>query len=468
MHNGVAQPDPGSFRDRDGRVYLQGQRVIRGLGETALGHWRALSETKFYRRNSESGRLVETREVPADETGLPRERQQAWAGFLEHRRVPVISYPYEWSFSMLQAAALLQLELTEAAIGEGYTLKDATPYNVQFDVGGPVFIDIASFEPLADGAPWAGYRQFCEMFLFPLLLQAYRGLDFQPFLRSRMDGVDVQAANRLFSLRDRFRKGVLTNVWLQAKLDRRYGGSQENVRSSLKSAGFNRELILANVRKLRKLVGGLTWKGEGSEWGGYSEFHNYSDADLQQKEDFVARCAEQLQPAAAWDIGCNTGRYARRIAPHCRQVVAMDIDHLAVERLYLDPERPGNVLPLVQNLADPSPEWGWRNRERGGLPGRSQPELVLCLALIHHLVITANIPLAELVNWLAGLAPNLVIEFVSRQDDKVQTLLRNKDDKYADYDQAVLERSLAEHFDIRERLELRGGLRQLYWCSRRD
>lgn len=468
MPHGVSQPDPGSFRDRDGRVYRRGQRVVRGLSEPALEHWRALEETEFYRRFRDSGRLVGTREIPADESGLAEDQRRAWAGFLEHHRVPVISYPYEWSFSMLQAAALLQLELTEAAINEGWTLKDATPYNVQFDVDGPVFIDIASFEPLADGAPWAGYRQFCEMFLFPLLLQAYRGLDFQPFLRSRMDGVDVQAANRLFSLRDRFRKGVLTNVWLQAKLDRRYGGSQENVRSSLKSAGFNRELILANVRKLRKLVAGLAWDGEGSEWGGYSEFHNYTDADLQQKEDFVARCAEQLRPVTAWDIGCNTGRYALRIAPHCGQVVAMDIDHLAVERLYRNPERSGKILPLVQNLADPSPEWGWRNRERGGLAGRSQPDLVLCLALIHHLVISANIPLEELVDWLAGLAPQLVIEFVSREDDKVQSLLRNKDDKYVDYDQAVLERCLAEHFEIREQQALRGGLRRVYWCSRRD
>ena len=156
-----------------------------------------------------------------------------WAGFLEHDPVAVISYPYEWTFSMLKAAASLQLHLVERAVSNGFALKDATPYNIQFVNRKPVFIDIPSFEPLQEGEPWSGYRQFCEMFLFPLFLQAYKGCNFQPFMRSGINGVDVQAAAALFGFRDRFRKGVMSHVWLQSKLDRRYGGSSENVRSSL-------------------------------------------------------------------------------------------------------------------------------------------------------------------------------------------------------------------------------------------
>src|SRR5690606_15427736 len=140
-------------------------------------------------------------------------------------------------------AALLQLRLLEAALQEGWSMKDATPYNVQFVAGKPVFIDIPSFEPLAPGAAWQGYRQFCEMNLFPLLLQAYRGMDFQPFLRGRINGIDVQTAARLFSVRDRLRKGVTSHVWLQALLDRKYGNSQRNLRNELKNAGLNRELL---------------------------------------------------------------------------------------------------------------------------------------------------------------------------------------------------------------------------------
>jgi SAM-dependent methyltransferase len=454
----------GSFRDRDGRVYEYLGRVYRGLSSPALENFRLLQEQAFYQKLVQAGTIIGTREISEEENSLPDEVKAQWAGFLEHDRVPVISYPYEWTFSMLRDAAALQLQLVERAISHDFTLKDATPYNIQFIGRKPVFIDIPSFEPLQKGEPWAGYRQFCEMYLFPLLLQAYKRCNFQPFMRSSINGIDVQTAAALFGFRDRFRKGVLSHVWLQSKLDRRYGGSSENVRSDLKSAGFNRELILVNVRKMQKLIGRLEWEATGSEWGDYAEFHNYSDDDHRLKEAFVRDAIASEQPATVWDIGCNTGQFSRIAAANCQQVVSMDIDHVAVERLYRDPDAPDNLLPLVQNLADPSPSWGWRNRERGDLQSRSQPDLVLCLALIHHIVISANIPLPEFIEWLAGLTDRLVIEYVSREDDKVKTLLRNKEDKYRDYSREGLEAALAQHYEIRRKEEVNRGDRILYLC----
>ncbi len=464
MSNPTAVVNPGSFRDRDGRVYHFQERIFRGLSESALENFHQLQDKAFYTRLVESGKVIGTREISAAQNPLPDDVQAQWAGFLEHDPVAVISYPYEWTFSMLKAAASLQLHLVERAISNGFTLKDASPYNIQFVGHKAVFIDIPSFEPLRQGEPWSGYRQFCEMFLFPLFLQAYKGCDFQPFMRAAINGVDVQAAAALFGFRDRFRKGVLSHVWLQAKLDRRYGGSSENVRSSLKSAGFNHELILVNVRKLQKLVGRLDWQARGSEWGDYTEFHNYSDADHRSKENFVRAAINTWKLDTVWDIGCNTGQFSRIAAVECRQVVSMDVDHLAVERLYLDKDTPDNILPLVQNIADPSPNWGWRNRERSDLQTRSRPDLVMCLALIHHVVITANIPLAEFIDWLAGLTDKLVIEYVSRKDDKVKTLLRNKEDKYQDYSRASLQANLGRYFDIRAQQDVNNGDRSLYLC----
>jgi SAM-dependent methyltransferase len=179
------------------------------------------------------------------------------------------------------------------------------------------------------------------------------------------------------------------------------------------------------VRKLRKLVAKLNWEGDDSEWGAYEAFHNYSESDHRLKESFVDECVAASGAGLVWDIGCNTGQFSRIAARHARQVLAMDLDHFAVERLYraLREEGQGNILTLVQNVADPSPNWGWRNRERSDLGSRARPDLILCLALFHHVVISANIPLDEFVDWLAGLADQLVIEFVARADDKVKTLL---------------------------------------------
>jgi SAM-dependent methyltransferase len=459
-----AAVNTGSFRDRDGRVYHFQGRVFRGLSPSALENYRQLTQKPFYTKLAESGKVIGTRELSGEQNPLPEDVKATWTGFLEHDPVPVISYPYEWTFSMLKAAALLQLHLVERAVSNGFTLKDATPYNIQFVGREPVFIDIPSFEPLDEGEPWSGYRQFCEMFLFPLFIQAYKDCNFQPFMRASIDGVNVQAAASLFGFRDRFRKGVMSHVWLQSKLDRRYGGSSENVRSSLKTAGFNRELILVNVRKLQKLVRKLEWAATGSEWGDYTEFHNYSDEDHVRKEGFIRESIIEQKPEMVWDIGCNTGQFSRIAAAECERVVSTDIDHVTVERIFLNPETPENILPLVQNVADPSPNWGWRNRERSDLQTRSSPDLVLCLALIHHVVITANIPLAEFIDWLAGLTDKLVIEYVSRRDDKVQTLLRNKEDKYSDYSRESLETNLKRHFEIRNRRDVNNGDRSLYLC----
>jgi len=464
MTSTSAGVNAGSFRDRDGRVYHYQDRVFRGLSQSALDSFRLLREKSFYKKLIESGKLVGTRELSTQDNPLPEELKAQWAGFLEHDPVPVISYAYEWTFSMLKVAASLQLHLVERAISNGFALKDASPYNIQFVDRKPVFIDIPSFEPLQPGEPWSGYRQFCEMFLFPLMLQAYKKCNFQPFMRASIDGVDVHTAAAIFSFRDRFRKGVMSHVWLQSKLDRRYGGSSENIRSNLKSAGFNKELILVNVRKLQKLVNKLEWQATGSEWGDYTEFHNYSEDDHQRKEAFIRTAIIDEKPAAVWDIGCNTGQFSRIAASECEQVLSTDIDHVAVERLFLNPDTPDNILALVQNVADPSPNWGWRNRERTDLQTRSRPDLVLCLALIHHVVITANIPLAEFIDWLAGLTDKLVIEYVSRKDDKVQTLLRNKEDKYRDYSRESLETNLKRHFYIRRQQEVNSGDRCLYLC----
>jgi SAM-dependent methyltransferase len=458
--------EAGSFRDRSARVFVGGDRhVYRALSQAALTDWEALSASRFFRHFTDRGGIVATERAP-DEASLLADLPGPWHAVLRHSRIPFISYPYEWSFSMLKDASLLQLDLLIAALDDDLILKDGTPFNVQWDGARPVFIDIGSIARLKQGEPWAGYRQFCRQCLYPLLLQAYKDVPFQPWLRGSLEGISAEACNRLMSPRDRLRPGVLAHVYLQAQAEARAATATRNVKAELRQAGFNRDLIRANAKRLRRLVERLTWRRQQSVWSEYADQNTYAPQEAEQKIAFVRQATSMRERRLVWDLGSNTGRFARLAAEHSRYVVAVDADELSVERLYLGLKADGvlNVLPLVGNLADPSPGLGWRGRERLPLPDRGRPDLVLCLALIHHVVLGANVPLDEFVDWLAALESDLVIEFVGRADPMVEALLRHKEDLFTDYDQDFFERRLGARFQIARR-EPVGGTRTLYYAT---
>jgi hypothetical protein len=452
--------EPGSFRDWDSRVFYDDGRILRALSEEGMRDWLALSESTLFAEAVAEGKLVATSRV--DETTVA-----GAAAVLEHERIPFVSYPYEWTFAMLRDAALLQLELLRRALDEDLILKDSSSYNVQWRGARPVFIDVGSFERLREGEPWAGYRQFCMLYLNPLLLQAYKGVDFRPWLRGSLAGITPVEARKLLSFRDLFRRGVLTNVSLHARLERKHEGSSRDVKTELRRAGFRKELIVANVRRLEKLVRRLEWNPGSSAWSGYEATTSYDEADAARKEAFVREVVHSRKWGLVWDIGCNEGRHTRIAAENARYVVALDGDSAVVDRLYgsLAGEGATSILPLVADVTDPSPALGWHGLERQTLDARGRPELTLGLALLHHVAIGGNVPVPEFLSWLAELETALVIEFPTRDDPRVATLLkRKKAGAHPDYDRAPFERALGERFTIERTEELAGGTRILYYA----
>jgi SAM-dependent methyltransferase len=455
--------EPGSFRDWDSRIFYDGGRVLRALSEEGLADWVALSESKLFEEAVAEGKLVATSRVDGASIAVA-------AAVLEHERIPFVSYPYEWTFAMLRDAALLQLELLRRALAEDLTLKDASSYNVQWRGARPVFIDVGSFERLRPGEPWAGYRQFCMLYLNPLVLQAHKGVDFRPWLRGSLAGITPVEARRLLSLRDLFRRGVLTNVALHARLERKHQDSGRDVKDELRGAGFRKELILANVRRLEKLVRGLEWQPGSSAWSGYRATTSYDEADAARKEAFVREVVHARDWNLVWDIGCNEGRYSRIAAENARYVVALDGDGAVVDRLYraLAAEGESTILPLVADVTDPSPALGWHGLERHTLEARGRPELTLCLAVLHHVAIGGNVPVPEFLAWLAELGTAVVIEFPTRDDPRVASLLqRKKAGAHPDYDREPFERALAERFDVERAEQLSSGTRLLYYATPR-
>jgi hypothetical protein len=401
---------------------------------------------------------------------VPASLADGYAAVLAHERVPFVSYPYEWPFGMLRDAALLELELLRAALAEDLVLKDGTPYNVQWRGTRPVFVDVGSFERLRPGEPWAGYRQFCMLFLYPLLLQAYRRVSFQPWLRGSLAGITPRECRRLLTFRDRFRRGVLTHVVLHSRLEQRYGGRRRDVKGELRAAGFHKGLIEANVRGLEKLVRRLSWEPEASGWTGYGAESPYTDADAAAKQAFVRESASRRRRRLVWDLGANDGRYTRIAAAEADHAVALDADAGVVELLYraLRNEGAETILPLVADVADPSPGLGWGGRERMPLESRGRPDLVLCLALLHHVSISGNVPVRSFLEWLAALDSELVLEFPLRDDPMVRALLERKGPgANPDYEADAFEQTLGELFQVERREPLPSGTRILYRAAPR-
>ena len=461
--------DGGSFKDPAGRVYrvsegADGGRVLRGLNDAHAATMERLLCEPFFQRLAEEGHVVKTRLLEPEAHAARLVLEEGWSAAVEHEAVDFVTYPYEWPFSMLKDAALLQLRLLETSVRNGWILKDATPFNIQWLEGRPVFIDVPSFVPWEDGEYWQGYRQFCSTFLTPLMLTAHLGIPFQPLLRSQLEGIPPEEASRYFYGLRRFKRGVLSHIWFPAKAERR---ARSKAHSSQPASPRRRQpetMLLALLDSLERLVDGLSYKLASSDWAQYSETHSYDAEEFERKKGFVERHTSERRPGLTWDLGANTGDFSRIAARHSGAVVAVDSDQDAVEMLYGEVRGAGprNVIPLVMDMSNLSPGQGWAGRERTAFDRRRSPDMVLCLALVHHMRVSANIPLSLFLEWLRSLDAAVIIEFVSRDDEMFHKLIENKREEYADYTQDNFEAEVTKRFSIGDRLVLKGGTREMF------
>jgi len=461
------QQDPGSFRDPLSRVFVGDGKVVRAFTEMGAKDIQAVWEKPFIQKALASGALIESTIVEPSSVGL----SAPWTMAMTHPLVPFISYPYEWTFSMLKDAALLQLSITRGALADGIGVKDATPYNVQFIGSSAQFIDAGSFERRRKGDPWYGYRQFCEMFLYPLMMQGYLGVGFQQFMRGAVNGISPDTMRKLLpaSIR-RPRKGRMTHVVLHAAAQNRFANSEVNMKSGAAKAGMNASVLDATLKKLIGVVQKLSLGDKKSTWSEYSERGHYIESSLDEKQRFVRDAVASAPRKQVWDIGCNDGVFSRIAAAHVDYVVAMDADPLVVDRLYntLKVEQSKKILPLYVDMSDSGGGIGWRGQERPGIFDRGNPDMVLVLAVIHHLAITFHIPLAAQLDMFRDLTSEMVIEMPHADDPMVQKLLVNKRAGiHDDFNLDEFERLLTERFDIKSKMLLSSGTRTIFHVTRK-
>lgn len=448
---------PSSYRDPSGFVFQVNGIYHRQVNSVYADDYDRLMASGLYDKLVAGQLLVTHKEVAENLTG-----SALWYKTLLPEQLRFISYPYEWSFEQIRDAALHTLTVLRVSIEKDMILKDASPYNIQFVQGRPVFIDTLSFEKYDASQPWIAYRQFCESFLFPLYIEHYCSVPVGKVLIAWPDGIPAGDTVRLLPRRSKFNAGALLHVHLQAGVKKGNGGGRQ--------VAFSRQKLTHLIQHLegilRKLKSG---NSAHSTWSNYYEETILGDGYLQEKERVFRSFLEDLSFGSALDLGANDGYFSQILAERSEvRVVAVDGDPACIGRLYKNAGDAGSILPLCIDLLHPSPAIGFRNRERAAYHERFCAELVVALALVHHLVLSGNVPLADVPDFLADLTTDaLIIEFVPLEDAKAQELVRHKTQWHRPYDAATFEACMQQSFSIERKSVVGGTKRILYLMKKR-
>ena len=455
---------PASFRDPSGFLFTRDGTLYRQVNRRYEQEYNRLMESGLYERLVKAGLLIpHTQADRVKGESDTSSKEDTCFKIIQPERVPFISYPYEWSFGELKDAALATLSIQKRALKMGMSLKDASAYNIQFVRGRATLIDTLSFELYKEGEPWIAYRQFCQHFLAPLALMALRDVRLNQLLRVYIDGVPLDLASELLPWSTRLNFGLLTHIHLHAGAQKKYAG--EEVRSSQRGT-MNRQAMTGLIESLESTVRKLEWKPGGTEWGNYYDITNYSDAAFEHKKRLVREWTERIRPGLVWDLGANNGVFSRVAgdADAAPQVISFDIDPAAVEQNYrqVKAEKLERLLPLLLDLTNPSPGIGWANRERDSFGRRGPADLVLALAVIHHLAISNNVPLVQLAEFFAETGKWLVIEFVPKSDSQVKKLLTSREDIFPHYTSEGFEAAFKTRYNILKAVNVNESERVLY------
>ena len=427
-----------SFRDPSGSIFEIDDRVFRGIKNSKSEMVKEFLDSNFYKTNAGS-RIVKTTIVDnfqLNKLGLSNEIISNFSLWVEHEKIDFITYPYEWSFNFLKTAAIFHLSLQIDAIKSGYQLKDFSSFNVQFIGCEPIFIDLLSFEPYVEGNPWVGYKQFCEHFLSPILLNSYLGVEHQQWLRGSVDGIDLVSVSKLLPFSSYLNPLILGHVHLQARMMKKIDSST-NKKNKHKNQFLKKNNLIALLESLERGIKKFSSKQK-TYWKTYENKNSYVIHANTEKEKFVNNFVSSFNLKTVLDVGCNTGHFSEiAFNAGAKRVIGLDSDGNAIDEASTREKLVNRFFtPLQYDFINPSPSLGWNLEERKSLKDRL-PSIdgVICLALIHHLVIGKNIPLKEFINWLLEFGQYTLVEFVPKKDPMVQGLLKYREDVFEDYNE---------------------------------
>ncbi len=469
----------GTFRDPSGSLFDVDGRILRLVHMSEYDAFDALLRSDVVGALVRDGALIATRRL--DSNDVPEQFGSLQGAWFEHDRVGFVSQPSEWSAAMLAQAALHTLDINEKLLKHGWVLKDATPSNILFEGTRAVLVDVPSIEPLLAGRDlWIARHQFETTFLLPLLANLDAGCPIQWSLADPARGLSHEQLSALFGPRRWLRAGRIRDVAIPAALGRVQQGpvpDEALVAGSVKASGGNLEktqyVLTRSMASLCRTVEKLADRIERrhSNWSGYAASRvHYSEPDLKAKREFVAEVLRRAGADWVLDVGANTGEFSEMAAGSAK-VVAVDLDEVSVSAIH-SRARAGNkpIQPLVVDLSQPTPATGWRNAERKSFLDRASGrfDLVLMLAVGHHLRVSAGIPLAQIIETGLQLGQgSLLFEFVPTGDPMFRTIARGREAIYTDNTAGNCEAILASSGRIEMKQELPNG-RTLYWARSHD
>jgi hypothetical protein len=446
---------PASFRDPSGFLFQRDGVLYRQVNLVYKGDYDHLMSSGLYQALVDDNLLVAHEEV-----GIEPPVPEVAYRIIKPELIPFISYPYEWCFSQLRDAALTTLNIQRRALDFGMSLRDSSAYNIQFKNGRPIFIDTLSFGKYREGQPWVAYRQFCQHFLAPLALMSYKDIRLSRLLGIYIDGLPLDLAASLLPGRTRLRFSLLSHIHLHARSQKRFADKPINLgQHRLSRYGF-----LGILNSLESTIRKLKWQPKGTEWADYYQDTNYSPQAFEHKKTIVAGFLDRVRPATVWDLGANVGVFSRLASGRGIPTVSFDVDPAAVEKNYVDcvGRSDASILPLVIDLTNPSPSIGWENKERMSLEERGPVDVVLALALVHHLAISNNLPFGKIAEFLSHICKSLIIEFIPKSDSQVQRLLATREDIFPHYTRQAFEQEFSRYFTIDDSADIRESQRTLY------
>jgi SAM-dependent methyltransferase len=448
---------PSSFRDPDGYVFSYEGIVYRQIAPSYKTDYEQLMNSGLYASLVQKGLLVAHEDVTL-------ERVKSIPYVLAHKiicpqQLSFISYPSTWSFGMLKDAALLTLKTQKLALQHKMILKDASAYNVQFVGSIPIFIDTLSFTAYTEGSAWAGYRQFCQHFLAPLALMAHTDVSLNNLFITHLEGIPLPLAAKLLPFKTRFNVHLFLHIHLHARTQINY----QNKKINTSSGRMSSQKILNIVESLISAIEKLNWTNKKTEWADYydtSVSANYRS----NKSQAVKDCLRDINPQRVLDLGANDGVFSRFAAEMGAEVFSFDVDPACVEANYqqLTKEKNTKITPLVVDVTNPEPSFGWNNTERPRLFDRLKVDTIMALALIHHLRISNNTPLSKIAEFFSFYCQHLIIEFVPKSDDKVQRLLQNRMDIFDDYTVDGFKSAFRDYFTIEKTINFEDNNRILF------